>query len=206
MGAAVIAQTGFRGRDDDVGLNTDTWNGGSGGVNNTDWTQDVDVNFRVRFIVEETGGGMAANSLFILHFDIDGGGFSAVTATSAIQSAATIQYADGDTTTQVIGGGTYVTGESLGGVDDALVTGNMDLLANNQAEIEFCLTIDSAQVADEEVITLRVLESGDVDLNPVPAAEEPNITVNEAAPPGLTVGEIIALKNREIRIDPIRMM
>ena len=183
MGAAARDQDSFQGRDDDVVLNSATFNGG-GGIN-TGWTQDVDTNFRIRYLVQETGGGMATNTVLELWFThTEGAGVPEVmTATSALQPAATTQYANGDTTTQVLGGGTYGTDESLGGVDDGVVTGNLDMGANEEVECEFCVTIDSAQVADADTFTdVEVRLSGGTQLNTY--TNSLTITVNEVAAAG----------------------
>ena len=180
MGAAARDQDSYRGRDDDVALNSATFNGG-GGLN-TGWTQDVDTNFRIRYLVQETGGGMALNTLLELWFThTQGAGVPEVmTATSALRPAATTQYADGDTTTQVLGAGTYVSGESLGGVDNGVVTGNLDLNGNDEVEVEFCLTINSSQVANGDTFTnVEVRLSTDARLNTY--TNTLTITVNEAA-------------------------
>ena len=180
MGAAARDQDSFRGRDDDVTLNSATFNGG-GGLN-TGWTQDVNTNFRIRYLVQETAGGMAPNMILELWFiHTQGAGVPEVmTATSALQPAATTQYANGDTTTQVIGSGTYGTDESFGGVDNAVVTGNLDLAGNDEIECEFCVTIDGAQVANGDTFkNVEVRLSGGTRLNTYTNAL--TITVNEAA-------------------------
>ncbi len=171
-------QDEFEGRDDDVGLNVDTWNGGGG--NNGDWTQDVDVNFRIRFVIQETGGGMANNATFTLFFNYDGAGYVEMTTTTLLQPAATSQYANGDTTTQLLGEGTYISGDSAGGVDDGEDTGACDVVAGEEHEVEFCLTIDGAQVVDEKTMLVRVEVSDGTDLDLY--TNEPTITVNKAAP------------------------
>lgn len=197
MGAAAFDQDSYEGRDDDVALNSATFNGGGG--TNTGWTQDVDTNFRIRYLVQETGGGMAANTTLELWFThTEGAGVPEVmTATSALQPVATGQYANGDTTTQVLGGGTYVTGESLGGVDDGVVTGNLDLLANNEVEVEFAVTIDSAQVADTDTFTLvEVRQSGGSRLNTY--TNELTITVNEIAAGGSPACAMNSYRQRRV--------
>jgi len=161
MTTPIYDQDSYEGRDDDVVLNSATFNGG-GGLNTT-WTQATDTNFRIRYLVQETAGGMGTNVLFDLWFThTQGAGVPEVmTATSALQPAATSQYADGDTTTQVLGGGTYVTGESRAGVDDGVITGNVDFAGSDEAEIEWTVTIDSAQVADADTFTaVEVRNSG----------------------------------------------
>lgn len=158
MPSASFDQDSFRGRDDDVAINSTTFNGG-GGLN-TNWSQDAGVNFRVRFLIQETAGNMAPNKNFDLYFDVDGGGYNVISATSLLQYADTTQYTNGATTSQVIGAGTYVSGESLGGVDNAAITGNVDFGGSDEAEVEFALQIDTAQVSGSEVITLEVRDSG----------------------------------------------
>ncbi len=184
MGAGARDQESWRGRDDDVVLNSLTFNGG-GGLN-LGWTQDVDVNFRLRFMLQ--GSGMdISNDIWELWFDHEGGGMEEVTGVSALQIADTTQYANGDTTTQVIGGGSYSTADSAGGVDNATDTGDMDLQAGLELEAEWCLTIDSAQVADEDEIIVEVRQSGGIRLDTYNAATEMTfvsgrvITVNEEA-------------------------
>ena len=81
MTTPVFDENHFQGRDDDVILNSATFNGG-GGIDG-DWTQDVDVTFRIRFSVQETAAGMSANQVFSLHKDKNSEGFAAVTTTSS---------------------------------------------------------------------------------------------------------------------------
>ena len=172
----------FEGRDDDVTLNNATFNGGGG--TDTNWTQDVDINFRIRFSVQETASGMSANQNFSLHYNHEGGGFNPVNgASSVVRSFDTSQYADDDTTTLVIGSGTYVAGDSEGG--DELtgtpgVTGNIDYGGSDEAEMEFCVQIIGADVNDEETIVFKLQTKAPAD---VPESVTLTITVNKAAGP-----------------------
>ena len=179
MGASALDQDSYQGRDDDVTLNSATFTH----TRNTTWTQDVDTNFRIRYLVQETGGGMSLNTTFEIWFThTQGAGTPEVmTATSALQPAATTQYANGDTTTQVLGAGTYVSGESLGGVDDGVVSGNVDFAGNDEGEVEFCVTIDAAQVANADTFTSVELRIAGAQLNTY--TNNLTITVNEAAAP-----------------------
>jgi len=170
----VLDQEAFRGRDDDVALNSGTWNGG-GGLNG-DWTQDVDVNFRCRFEIQETAGGDAKNQIYRVQFNLASGGWTDVSAATAIQTALTTQYIHLAATTQVIGDGSFVAGN---GLDGAAQTGNITLLSQS-SEIEVCLSIDSAQVTDAQTFQLRLWN-----VSTVAALDSysntPTITVNEAA-------------------------
>ena len=195
MTAAVYDQDTFRGRDDDVGLNVDTWNGG--GILGADWTQAVDVNFRVRFLVQETAGGSKNNQTFTLFYNHEGAGYTEMVAGGVLSPAATSQYANGDTTSQLIGGGSYLAGDSLGGVDNGEDTGFMDFAANEEGELEFCLTIDSAQVADTDTILVRVYTSAGVAL--AAYTDTPTITVSESGPAGPVADNNIFLMQAVMR-------
>ncbi len=149
-------QDAYRGRDDDVALNSAVWNGGA--AVNTGWTQDVDVDFRIRFLIQ--GAVMTANNdTYELWFNLAGGGMEVMTATTALQPAPASLYANGDTTTQLLGSGTYAGSDSAGGVDDSLDTGLMDLVAGEELEAEWCLTIDGAQVTDEDLLLVQIREA-----------------------------------------------
>lgn len=184
-----------QGRDDDVSLNSATFNGGGGlGL---DWVQDTDVNFRVRFLIQETAGRAAQNKLFALYYEKNGDGnptgATAVTTASANVKLVddTQSIADNATTTQVIGGGTYGVGESLGysdGTTDA-ATGNCDFSGSDEIEVEFCIQIVGADVSDADQIQLYVLVSGgtqlntytdfpDIEVNKVVVAPAPSVTDN----------------------------
>lgn len=166
---AAFDQIKFRGRDDDVSLNSATWNGG-GGLN-TDWSQDADTNFRVRFEVNETGGGSATNN-YEVWFQLNAGSWTKISGTTACQWTTTTQYADLDVTTQVLGSATFLSGDGFDGSNGP--TRNIAHGGNDSTELEICLTIDSAQVVNTDTIKLRVYESGSV----IDAwTQEPTITV-----------------------------
>ena len=170
----VLDQEAFRGRDDDVGLNVDTWNGGGGP--NGDWTQTTGVNFRIRYEIQETAGGASRLNNFSLEYQINGGGgFAAVTTTTPIQITTTDQYVGGAATTQVIGDGSFVDGEGVEA--PTLESGNVTINAES-TECEFALVIDAAQVADADTIEVRCLaDAASLDSY----TQSPTITVDEPA-------------------------
>ncbi len=157
MTAAVYEQETIQGRDDDVALNSGTFNGGGG--ENGNWSQDADTNFRLRVLVIETAGGAQQNQTFTLFFNHEGAGYVEMTTSTLLRPAATTQYANADTTTQVLGTGTYISADSEGGVDDAEDSGKFDYAANNEGEVEFCLTIDGPSVSNDDEILVQVYET-----------------------------------------------
>lgn len=168
---AVSNQNAFRGRVDSGNEATPTWIAAA----NTNWTQDVDVDFRVRFVIQETAN--ATNPLTVtptLYFDHNSAGFVAVTTTTPIQWGTFTGSTDDDATTQQLGAGSFVTGRLD---DDGTVT-TADI-QNSETEYEFCVTIDSAQVADTDTIILRAYEDATTPLDNY--TNEPTITVNDEA-------------------------
>lgn len=163
----------FQFRDDDGNETGGTFLGAV----NSDQTLDVDTNYRVRFEVGETGAGVSNNNIFTLEYDHNSGGFTAVTATSPLQWAASPNYAPGDTTQQ-IGDGTYVGTNACQIESAATNDGTVDFAGNDNVEVEYCFTIDSGQVADTDTIVVRLVADKGVGNTRTQTA---TITVNEAA-------------------------
>jgi hypothetical protein len=146
---ANTVQVGFQGRDDDVALNSGTFTHNP----DTDWSQDADVVFRVRFAVEENAGGDATAS-GQLEANLNGGAFQNVTTGSSIVKAVTSsQFTDGAATSDLgIGGaGNFVAGSGSHTGDTADVA-----LISQHTELEYAVQIVSADVANGNTIVLRI--------------------------------------------------
>ena len=76
-------QDSFRGRNDDGNETTATWIAST----NSDWSQVMDTNFRMRFVVQETGDGAQADQTFQLEYNLNGGGWNDVTGASSVVRA-----------------------------------------------------------------------------------------------------------------------
>ncbi len=169
--SANVVQTSFAGFEDDAALGSAT----QIGTNNTNWTQDTGANFRVRFEVSETNGGSANNYNLVLYYNT-GGGWALVTSSTPVQFATSSNVSDG---TAITGAGHFGNQDANGEFDSNGTVANVSL-NNQQTEMEYCLTIDSAQVADEDTIQLRAQNSGtalDSYTNSL------TVTVNEPAAP-----------------------
>lgn len=151
------------------------------GTTDADLTIDVDTKFRWRFCVTETAGGTESQA-FVLRYNHNGGGYANVGAGTPIQYAASAEdgwtITDGDATSNRPlnwGTGTFTAGEySEDGNADAV---SLDTQFTN---FEFCLTIDSAQVSDEDTILLQVwFTIGPTALDSY--TDTPTITVNVPA-------------------------
>ncbi len=153
----------FRGRTnvtDPSGVNA-AFDAGDTAIN-TNWTQAADTLFRVRFVIQQTNSGADdATDLtteFLLQYQVNTGGYADVTGSSAVQFAAATGFANHDDTTQVLGSGSFVTGdglESSGATDSITFTSE----ALSETEVEVALSIDSAQVSDADTVNLRFLWS-----------------------------------------------
>src|SRR3990167_3756771 len=186
MGGCTAAwnQVSFRGRNDNGHQATATWKA----LQNTNWTQAVDENFRVRFEMQETAGCAAANVTNIqLQYNLNAAGWVSVTATSSVvQSVASPNVADAAATTDQLsaGTGTFEGDACFDEVNGVCGSAATDVAASGHVEPEFCVQILSGDVVDTDLIELRITRGGTAF-----AAYDatPSVTVSEAAPSGLTI-------------------
>lgn len=154
--AAVWAQTAFRGYADDGVPGSAT----AKAAENVNWTQDTDINFRVRIEFEETAGasptvGIAAR----IQYNRNTLGWNNVTTTSSVVRAfASPHYVDEEldnVNRLTTGARTFITGmlDETGQCSPGIV------FSNNQGETEYCLQIRSVDVSDGDTIELRLINN-----------------------------------------------
>ena len=190
---ASFTQNGFRGRNDDGNETTATWKA----TQNTNWTQKVDTNFRVRFQMQEGAACAGANKVWRLQYNLAAAGWVDCSASSiVVRASASANFTDGAATTdQLTGGtGTFQGGSgTTGGMDegDCNAGGStMDVAASGHSEAEYCVQIRSADVTDGQTLQLRVTDAGTA----IAAyTQTPTITVNE--PSAALSGTITASVN-----------
>lgn len=160
---AAWSQVAFRGRNDNGNETTATWIATQG----TNWTQAVDVNFRVRFEVQETAACAKNNVVWQLQYNLAGAGWLAVNATSSVvRSSASPNVTDGVGTTDQLtaGTGTFQGGSgSTGGFDEvngAAGGATMDVAISGHSEAEFCVQSRSVDVTDAQTYQLRITDNG----------------------------------------------
>lgn len=152
----ILNQTDFRFREDSGNEATATFLADL----NTNISIDVDTDFRYRVVVAETAGSTnPATVNLLLEFSLNTGAFAAVTGSSAVQFATFTGSSDTDATTQQLGSGTFVAGE----LDNTGAVSDLDL-QSSETEMEYCLTLDSGQINNDDTIDLRVVDGG-ADLN-----------------------------------------
>jgi len=170
--AATLDQDGFRGRNDDGSESTATWIAAV----NTDWTQDVDENFRVRFhiTVEDVTVLLTAQ----LQYNLNSGGWNDVNASSSVvQSSASPNETDNVITLEQIGGPGSYWRSWFDEVDGVVTTENY--FSGEETEPEYCVQIIGTDVADTDTIELRVVGQGAAKTALNTYSQTPTITVNE---------------------------
>lgn len=174
-GAPAYDQDAFRGRNDDGSETTATWIAAA----NTNWTQDIDVNanFRVRFVIQETKGNAPGAQTLILMYSYKGGAYTQVTTTSSvIRSVLSANFVDGADCTQQVGVGTFEA-DNNGMDEDQTITTSAGWAGSEEIEVEFMLQIQVANVVDNDTIALRVYLSGPTALGTY--TNTPTITIQE---------------------------
>jgi hypothetical protein len=158
----------------------------------TNWTQAVDTKFHVVMLATETAGGDATSYNFRLEYNLNSGGWNDVTTSTPIQAVAPTNCTTADassygTTALTTGATIQATQYDTDGTDSATVSIN-----NASIEYTTCVQIDSAQVANNDTIQLRLTNAGtalDADTT------IPTITVSEAAPDALLADDIESASN-----------
>jgi hypothetical protein len=176
MTSPIVSQTAFRGREDDGDLAGATWLGTG---NNQDWDRELDDPFRVRLLIAESNNKVLDNINWKVQYSKNGGTYTDVNATSTnVRSSYSSYVADNATTVQRIGSGSYATDECDGFDDVDGVGGHIDLCANCEAELEYCVVIRSAEAAADDYFDFRVIRSDDTTCNNY--NEVPRVTVVSA--------------------------
>jgi len=162
-------QDAFAGRCDNGSQSAATWkqsDGTCGSIQtNGDWTQLIDENFRIRFVVQETAGVALTNFKEDLQYNRNSLGWNDVddSASLVVRMATSSNFAHGDDTTQQVGSGTFLTAN--GGMNETNPPGSAmvpDFAGNDETEFEFCVQIRGADVNNNDTIELRVTNDGDV--------------------------------------------
>lgn len=172
-----LAQSHFRGRNDDGTLATATYIAAL----NTNWDQAVDTAFRPRFAL--WSNAYISNGTYKLYYSHNSGAYTEITASSSVvkmvNDANSIP--DKSATVQRITSGAYTGGECYG-YTDVSITGNIDHSGATYprlAELEFCIQIIGADVSDLDTIDLRIRYGGGAPLGTY--SETPTLTVDKSA-------------------------
>lgn len=184
MTQPAFTQVTFRLRNDNGSETTATWRQTQG----TDDTLLTDTNYRVRFRIDETAVRAWSSVTWNLFYSLNSGTYTQIGSGQPVNYSLSSNFAQGDDcTAQLTGGsGTFVTAnagmcESAGAVNSG--TGGYLF------EVEYCIQIDSAYVANGDTINLRVYNG----TSAIAAyTDTPVITVSKPAVVNLTTAGITA--------------
>lgn len=153
MTSPAFTQITFRLRNDDGNETDATWRA----AENTNATINVDENFRLRFCIDETASRAWTNVNWTLQYQKNGaGGYAAVSDTTPVKIVASANYADGADCTDQLSGGTGTFLVDNNGMKEANSAAVNSGSAGNLFETEWCLQLDSAQMANGDYVDIRV--------------------------------------------------
>ncbi|MCR4307921.1 MAG: hypothetical protein NUV80_05135 [Candidatus Berkelbacteria bacterium] len=149
---AGLQQSHFRGRYDDGSQTTATWKVAA----NTNWSQVLDVTFRIRFVVQNDGS-VPDSFLTKLQYNLNAAGWVDITTSSTVIIAVnSANITDTEATTQQVGAASFVAGEETEDGVTASVTLNG---LGDQTEHELVCQILSTGAVVGDTIQVRCLES-----------------------------------------------
>lgn len=158
-----LTQTTFRGRNDDGNETTASWKAAAG----ADWSQNVNENFRVRFLISSSGLPPSQFTQLKILYSRNGGAYTDVgTLSSVVRAVSSSNVAEGaNTSEQLAGAGSFNFGKvtglgSISGFQAAPALGQ-------DTENEYILQIIAADVSNGDTINLRIYHdvAGGVALN-----------------------------------------
>jgi hypothetical protein len=171
MAIPTFTQSHFRLRNDNGSESSATWIAAV----DTNGILTCNLNFRVRFVVHNSGGNGAI--VPYLYYSLNSGGYSAVSASStSIKSIGSLYVSDNTATTNQLSDSTftYAAGGQVECGDGQLAS--IPVTSSAYIELEFCLSIPAANVANGDSIALRVYNNG-IAINTY--AQTPVITVSK---------------------------
>jgi len=172
-GGSQWQQEAFRIRNDDGSQTAASWMY----TLNTDGDVDMDTIFRVRFLIDEYNNRSETEG-FRIQYCVNGGSYYSVTSSSSCQYANSSYVTDGENTTQQISSGYF----SPGNVCEDGVTQAQYVSSNNYTEHEFVLLLDSGQLNDGDIVTLRLILDGGSTLDSY--LQYPDLTCREPSAEG----------------------
>jgi hypothetical protein len=151
MGTANTVQQDFRWRNDNGSETAATWKADTNN-NPTLSASDYDTTMRIRFNLENTGGKDETDG-YHFQYSINDGTWTRISQSSFFVSSRLSSYfADGDSTTQQIGGGTHDEGY----MDEGGVISSFTLTQAQESENEWCFQINSGDFSGGEKLELRM--------------------------------------------------
>jgi len=153
-----LIQAAFRYRDDDGSETLATWRQNA----NVDDSLDVDTNYRMRFLLQNTDADDSAIVKAQLQYNHEGAGWNNVTgASSVVRASASNHVAEDQTTSEQMAGPQTFVGGGIDEVDGIAQQIGSDIAigAEKDTEVEYCFQIRSADVENNDSIQLRIIDN-----------------------------------------------
>jgi hypothetical protein len=131
-------------------------------TSDVDFDRSADTPWRIRFLIQETGGGMANNiELKLQRSWSGGGGWTDVSTSSSVVRAVPHPYInDASDCTQQIGAGTFISNNDGFSHDGTCGGASLDFISN-EAEVEFVIEIIGSDITTGQTIDFRVVQTDD---------------------------------------------
>lgn len=149
-----LEQKAFRFRDSDVTLNSTTWAANL----NTDLTDidvtDGDVALRLRILLQNDGDeALLSTADYTLRYRVNAGSWGDIGTGTGVDTDLSTNYANGDATTQLLGSGTFATGD---GVEGSAVADGRACAIASEIEHEWAISLTSADLEHGDDIDFLV--------------------------------------------------
>lgn len=159
---------------------------------NTNWSQNVDANFRIRFTVKANAGtGGSSPIAATLWYSLNGGAWTQVTSSSSVVRLFTsANVADATATTQRISSGGFASG-TVQTTSSASGSSSITSAGNPVTEDEWCVQIRGADVNNGDTVQLKQRSGLLSDYSTYTVT--PSLTVVKTAPANNTKGFFVYL-------------
>jgi len=144
---------------------------------NVNPTLEVDTTYGCRFLVQNFGAATVNNLDLEFQYNKDGSWINITTTSAVIKAVDSASLTNAADCTQRIGAGTFFANNDGVTEDGISGGGNLDLPAAQECETLLAFQIVAADVADEDIIEIRLTRDGGTLIT---YTRTPAITVNEA--------------------------
>lgn len=195
MTTTALSQSQFRGRSDTSSPDTAAT---FIAALNTNFSRDAGSPFRIRFTVQETGGGNPAAHTVKLRYNLNGAGYNDITSSSSVVQSSTAASTSADetaiTSRQLSGTGTFANGVYS---EDGSTSTSVDMVASGSTEYEFGLVIVANDVKGNDTIQFQIVALSGTTLT---YTQTPTVTVNAgvAKTSSITVTQAEAVTLRRV--------
>jgi len=185
MGTTTLHQLDFRIRNDDGSESAATWRQ----AQSSNDTIGKDLNFRVRFLIDEQNGAAWSAKTFNLYYSTNGTNYYAVTGSTPVFFSVSGNFADGDDCTSQLSGGVGTFVDDNNGMKETTGGCTNSGSKNYYFETEWCLQLDEGQLSNGNTVYLRIYDGSSALASYIatPAITYTSATTSEKAGGGTSI-------------------